>query len=276
MERAVGPVDAPRRFRSERPGGRLVDAVPVGVGGGEPCEPGPRPRVEGDADRDGEHAGAKRTDNTHIRRGEPLGERLELSQQNSARARVGPVLAARTLDLPPGPLRIDLQADEQLVILGDRRGAARQLEIGLHRKRVDSDRVACPRLAEVAADLVAVGRDGALDPLDSADGRALPRKSRENATPAGLSRLLLGAVEEPKRRHLHRQHRRVRARATVLQHADHVTMERRGQELEVARSLWKRGDRVRATTRRRVCSRLAGQASAGCGVRARVATRGVR
>ena len=121
-----GAVRSVRRSRTssvaDRPGGGLVDAVAVGIGGREPREAGPRPRVERDADRGGEHAGAKRADDAHVCGVEALGERLELAQQDGAGAGVRAVLAAGALDLPPSALRVDLEADEELVIASSRPG----------------------------------------------------------------------------------------------------------------------------------------------------------
>ena len=69
----------------------------------------------------GERAGPERPDDLDVRGGESLGERLELAQQHTARAGVGALLASGALDLPPRELRVDLEADEELVIGRDRR-----------------------------------------------------------------------------------------------------------------------------------------------------------
>ena len=96
----------------------------------------------------------------------------------------GAVLPAGPLDLAPGALRVDLEADEELVILRDRRRRADEVEVRLHRERLERHAAAVPRLAEVAADLVAVRRNRSLDPLDPADRAALAREAREHAAPA--------------------------------------------------------------------------------------------
>ena len=109
------------------------------------------------------------------------------------------MLSARALDLAPGALRVDLKADEELVVLRDGGRGADEIEVRLHRERLERHAAAVPGLAEVATDLIAVGRDGALDPLDPADRAALAGKAREDAAPARLARLLLRSVEKAER-----------------------------------------------------------------------------
>src|SRR5262249_50690853 len=152
-------VETPGGLAGRRPGGRRVDSVTLGVGRGETCEAGTRPRIEGDSQRGREHARPECTDDVDICGGEPFGERLELAQQHSTGSGVGAELAAGALDLAPGQLRVDLEADEQLMVGRDRWRGAGQLEVRLHRDGVDGDGGAIPRLAEVAADLVSVGRN---------------------------------------------------------------------------------------------------------------------
>src|SRR4051812_19518456 len=114
-----------------------------------------------------------------------------------------------------------------------------------------------PRLAEVAADLVAVGGDSALEPLDAAHRSALAREARKDATPARLPRLLLGAIKQAKGRHPHSKDGGVRLRPYILDHTDGLTAERSGKQFEADRSVgqsdgWLRPSRlVYVGTRRR-------------------------
>ena len=234
MERAVGPVRAPGRLRCNRPGRALGDAVTVGVGRRETREAGPRPRIERHAECGRERPGAERPDDLDVGRGEAVGKPLEFAQQDTASSGVRSLLPARALDLSPRQPCVDLQADEELVIRRDRRRGARQLEVRLHRYRVDRRRVSIPRLAEVPADLVAVCGHGALDPLDPADRRSFACEPGEYTAPARLAAFLLAAIEEPERGDLDRQRRGVGARPAVLDHADLLPLERRRKQFEVA------------------------------------------
>ena len=190
--------------------------------GGEACQPWAGPGVEGDANRAREHPGAERSDDVDVGSGKPLPECLELAEEDCASARVGAALAARALDLPPGALRIDLQTDEELMVLRSGGRGADEVEVRLHRQRVERDRASVPRVAEVAADLVAVGRDGSLDPLHAGHGASLAGEAREDIAPAGLAGFLLCSIEETEGGHPHREHRGVRAGAPVLHHADRL------------------------------------------------------
>ena len=130
-----------------------------------------------------------------------------------------------------------------MVLRNGGRGAD-EIEVGLHRNRLERHGAAIPGLAEVAADLVAVGRDGALDPLDPADRAALAGKAREDAAPARLARFLLRSVEKSERRDLHGEDRGVGAGAAILHHADLVAVERRGEQLQPSRRRREGDDRL--------------------------------
>src|SRR5262249_60868356 len=100
----------------DRPGGALIDTVAVRVGGGESCQAGPRPRVEGNSQCAREHPGPQRPDDLNVGGGKPLRKQLYLAYQYRAGPVVGAVVAAHAFDLPPSAPGIDLQADEQLVV----------------------------------------------------------------------------------------------------------------------------------------------------------------
>ena len=120
-----------------------------------------------------------------------------------------------------------------------------EVEVRLHGQRLERHAAAVPGLAEVAPDLVAVGRDGSLDPLDPADRASLAGEAGEHAAPGGLPRLLLGPVEEPERGDPDGERRGVRPRAAIFDDADRLAAQRRGEQLETRRRCRERDDRLR-------------------------------
>ena len=109
----------------------------------------------------------------NVGRGQSLAEALDFAQEHLGSTGIGTVLAACAFDLAPSLLRVDLEADEELVVSRHCRRAAHEIEVRTHRQCVHVRGLSVPRLAEIAADLIPVGGNRPLEPLDAADGRAL-------------------------------------------------------------------------------------------------------
>src|SRR4051812_42437294 len=124
MDGSVRAVSGPRRLGTRRPGSALIKPIALAVGSGETSKPRPRPRIESDANRGGEHSRPKRADDMNVGRGEPLAEALDFAQEHLESTGIGAVLAACPFDLAPSLLRVDLEADEELVVSRHCRRAA--------------------------------------------------------------------------------------------------------------------------------------------------------
>src|SRR5581483_2242035 len=173
MDGAVRAVSGPRRLSTRRPSSSLIKPVALAVRRSEASKPRSRPRIEGDADRGGEHSWPKRADDMNVGRGQSLTEALDFAQEHLGGTGIGTVLAAGAFDLAPRFLCVDLKGDEELVVSRHSRCAADEIEVGTHRQCVHGCRLPVPRLAEIAAVLIPVGGHGSLEPLDATDGRAL-------------------------------------------------------------------------------------------------------
>ena len=197
--------------------------------------------------------GPKRADDLDVRARRAARRAPSSSRSRTvARSGVGPVLAARALDLPPRRFAsIWRQTNSSW---SRRHGRARRST----RSRYDrigsessGDGSAVPCLAEVAADLVAVGRNGPLDPLDPAD-RACPRgrdrRARRPSRPGVLS--CSARSRSPNDVTLDCEHRGVRACARGLSSPRPSRLEWRGEQLEVPCGFGERDDRLGSAVRR--------------------------
>src|SRR5262249_41307396 len=154
VDGAVRAVRGPRRLGTRRPSCSLVEPVALAVGRGETSKPRSRPWIEGDANRGGEHSRPERADDMNGSGGESLAKALDFTQGHLGSTGIGAVLAASALDLAPRLLRVDLEADEELVISRHCGRATDEIEVRMHRQCVHCRRLSVPRLAEIAADLI--------------------------------------------------------------------------------------------------------------------------
>ena len=99
-----------------------------------------------------------------------------------------------------GAARVDLQAEQQLVLLGDVAGTADQLQVGDKLiRRVLEGRVRAFGLEQVVAERVGVGRERALDPADTPHRRAVARQRGEHGAVLLKARLAILRAQQRER-----------------------------------------------------------------------------
>ena len=138
------------------------------------------PRVIARADRSGEAGAGEQPGDGDRGLVEQLDQLADLPGEHRERAQVP---AAHPCDRAPGrgPSRVDLDAEEQLVLLGDVARAADQLQVGDKLiRRVLEGRVGSFGFEQVVAERVGVRGERALDPADTSHRRAVARQRGEH------------------------------------------------------------------------------------------------
>ena len=139
VDGSVGAVAVPESVgcRGERRHGgdsarALVPMAPAG-------EKRPGVGVVRESNRASQHPWAQGALNRKVCGGEPIANRLKLADQESGRARIEAVVLTQFLHLASAAARVDLNADEQLVILSGGPRMVDEFQIGVHRATVRGD-----------------------------------------------------------------------------------------------------------------------------------------
>ncbi|MCB0877355.1 MAG: hypothetical protein KDC46_00035 [Thermoleophilia bacterium] len=180
----------------------------------------------------GERARLEHTKRLDVADDERVRDRLQLLLQQQASTFI--LLRREALDDLLRATNADLHDEEQLMILG--RGG----------RVVDERLVACDyvliarnRLVTagevVANELVRIGWNRALDPLHPTDRRALTTQIREQARPRIDASLLIRTRQQAESADTYLEHDCVRARCTIFDDADLVTIEHRLENLDVSK-----------------------------------------
>ena len=229
MDRRVGAVGAPGALVGERPHQRRLDALALGLperrAGASVAAEG----VEGVAEHLRVLPGTQDAEDGQLRQREPLGEALGLAQQKLAGCLLA---AAQAAQLPGAAALVDLDRDQHLVLGARRRRRLDQLDVGADEGGVERDGAVALGL-QVGGQLVALGGQGALDPLQAPDRAAVAPAARQHRAPGVELSLLLGSVAQAEGPGAHRERGGVGAGAAVAHHPDLLAAVGDREQLEV-------------------------------------------